>query len=104
MKNHRLPSKGTRFNPFKGLFLRGVPSPSPLSRGVDEPDHVVIACADCQHYVGHGITGTAGMAVSVALRPEKIRLSSEKGNLAIQLQRPQASDSGQLSDSQKIHP
>ncbi|WIV95919.1 ABC transporter ATP-binding protein [Kinneretia aquatilis] len=45
---------------------------------VDEPDHVVIACADCQHYVGHGITGTAGMAVSVALRPEKIRLSSEK--------------------------
>ncbi|MCV2348443.1 ABC transporter ATP-binding protein [Paucibacter sp. Y2R2-4] len=45
---------------------------------VDEPDHVVIACADCQHYVGHGITGTAGMAVSVALRPEKIRLSSDK--------------------------
>jgi putrescine transport system ATP-binding protein len=45
---------------------------------VDEPDHVVIDCADCQHYVGHGITGTAGMAVSVALRPEKIRLSSEK--------------------------
>ncbi|MCV2355733.1 polyamine ABC transporter ATP-binding protein [Paucibacter sp. B2R-40] len=45
---------------------------------VDEPDHVVIDCADCQHYVGHGITGTAGMAVGVALRPEKIRLSSEK--------------------------
>ncbi|MFY7865382.1 ABC transporter ATP-binding protein [Roseateles sp.] len=45
---------------------------------VDEPDHVVISCQDCQHYVGHGITGTAGMAVSVALRPEKIRLSIEK--------------------------
>ncbi|MBK6715051.1 MAG: polyamine ABC transporter ATP-binding protein [Burkholderiales bacterium] len=43
---------------------------------VDEPDHVVIDCADCRHYVGHGITGTAGMAVSVALRPEKIHVSS----------------------------
>ena len=44
---------------------------------VDEPDHVVIACADCRHYVGHGITGTAGMAVTVALRPEKVQLAHE---------------------------
>ncbi|MBY0236527.1 MAG: ATP-binding cassette domain-containing protein, partial [Burkholderiaceae bacterium] len=44
----------------------------------DNPDHVIIDCADCQHYVGHGITGVAGMAVSVALRPEKIRLSTDK--------------------------
>ena len=42
---------------------------------VDNPDHVVIDCADCQHYVGHGITGTQGMPVTVALRPEKIHLS-----------------------------
>lgn len=42
---------------------------------VDEPDHVVITCADCRHFVGHGITGTEGMAVTVALRPEKIHLS-----------------------------
>jgi putrescine transport system ATP-binding protein len=42
---------------------------------VDEPDHVVITSADCRHYVGHGITGTAGMAVTVALRPEKIHVS-----------------------------
>ena len=42
---------------------------------VDEPDHVIITCADCKHYVGHGITGTEGMAVTVALRPEKIHLS-----------------------------
>ena len=41
---------------------------------VDEPDHVVIDCADVQHYVGHGITGTLGMAVSVAVRPEKIKV------------------------------
>ncbi len=41
----------------------------------DTPDHVVIDCADCQHYVGHGITGTLGMDVTVALRPEKIHLS-----------------------------
>jgi putrescine transport system ATP-binding protein len=45
---------------------------------VDEPDHVVITSADCRHYVGHGITGTAGMAVTVALRPEKIHVSRSK--------------------------
>ena len=43
---------------------------------VDDSDHCVIGCADCTHYVGHGITGTAGMAVTVALRPEKIHLST----------------------------
>ncbi|NUZ06257.1 ABC transporter ATP-binding protein [Piscinibacter koreensis] len=41
----------------------------------DEADHVVVDCGDCRHYVGHGITGTKGMAVTVALRPEKIRIS-----------------------------
>ncbi|MBX9794881.1 MAG: polyamine ABC transporter ATP-binding protein [Burkholderiaceae bacterium] len=40
----------------------------------DHPDHVIIECADCRHYVGHGITGSEGMAVTVALRPEKIRI------------------------------
>jgi putrescine transport system ATP-binding protein len=44
----------------------------------DEPDHVVIDCTDCRHYVGHGITGNVGMAVTVALRPEKIHLSRRK--------------------------
>jgi putrescine transport system ATP-binding protein len=45
---------------------------------VDEPDHVVVKCQECTHYVGHGITGNVGMAVGVALRPEKIMLSKEK--------------------------
>jgi putrescine transport system ATP-binding protein len=45
---------------------------------VDDTDHCVIGCADCRHYVGHGITGTEGMTVSVALRPEKINLSPDK--------------------------
>jgi putrescine transport system ATP-binding protein len=45
---------------------------------VDDADHCVIGCADCKHYVGHGITGTEGMEVSVALRPEKISLTHEK--------------------------
>jgi putrescine transport system ATP-binding protein len=45
---------------------------------VDEPDHVIIDCADCRHYVGHGITGMLGMPVAVALRPEKIQLAAEK--------------------------
>jgi putrescine transport system ATP-binding protein len=44
---------------------------------VDESDHVTVRCADCVHYVGHGITGTPGMAVSVALRPEKIRIARD---------------------------
>ncbi|MES2740663.1 MAG: polyamine ABC transporter ATP-binding protein [Pseudomonadota bacterium] len=41
---------------------------------VDEADHVVIDSKECRHYVNHGITGTAGMAVTVAVRPEKIGL------------------------------
>ena len=49
---------------------------------VDEPDHVEINCADVRHYVGHGITGHVGMAVTVALRPEKIRISSKPPVLA----------------------
>ena len=45
---------------------------------VDEADHVIIASADCKHYVGHGITGNQGMGVTVALRPEKIQVSRDK--------------------------
>lgn len=45
---------------------------------VDEPDVVEIDCGVCRHRVGHGITGTIGMAVTVALRPEKIRLTRER--------------------------
>ncbi|WP_374592368.1 ABC transporter ATP-binding protein [Aquabacterium sp.] len=41
----------------------------------DEPNHVVIECPECKHYVGHGITGTLGMDCAVVLRPEKIELS-----------------------------
>jgi putrescine transport system ATP-binding protein len=43
----------------------------------DEVDHLVIECADCSHYVGHGITGSRGMALSVAVRPEKIHLQRD---------------------------
>ena len=43
----------------------------------DEADHVVVDCGDLRHWVGHGITGTLGMAVSVALRPEKIRIDRD---------------------------
>ncbi|MYM24243.1 polyamine ABC transporter ATP-binding protein [Duganella sp. FT135W] len=43
----------------------------------DESDHVVIASADCDHYVGHGITGTLDMEVAVAVRPEKVAISTE---------------------------
>jgi putrescine transport system ATP-binding protein len=49
----------------------------------DQPDRVVITCADCSHWVGHGITGTEGMAVTVAVRPEKIRLGRDAPNEAL---------------------
>jgi putrescine transport system ATP-binding protein len=38
----------------------------------------VVRCADCEHWVGHGITGTLNMPVTVALRPEKITLRRER--------------------------
>jgi putrescine transport system ATP-binding protein len=44
---------------------------------VDAADHCVIDCADCRHYVGHGVTGSEGMSATVALRPEKIQVSRE---------------------------
>ena len=44
----------------------------------DHPDHVIISCIDCTHYVGHGITGVEDMSVSVAMRPEKLRLTRER--------------------------
>lgn len=44
----------------------------------DLPDHVTVKCPECTHYVGHGITGSSGMSVGVALRPEKIILSRTK--------------------------
>ncbi len=47
----------------------------------DQPDHCVIDCKDLRHYVGHGITGTQGMAVSVAVRPEKIHLSRHEPSM-----------------------
>lgn len=43
---------------------------------VDEPDHVVIETPECQHYINHGITGTSGMPVHVAVRPEKITIQT----------------------------
>ncbi|APA66667.1 ABC transporter ATP-binding protein [Janthinobacterium sp. 1_2014MBL_MicDiv] len=47
----------------------------------DEPDHVVIATPDGEHYVSHGITGNLGMDVSVAVRPEKIGIQIEPPTL-----------------------
>ena len=44
----------------------------------DEPDHAVIRSQICSFRIGHGISGHLGMAVSVALRPEKINLSIAK--------------------------
>jgi putrescine transport system ATP-binding protein len=43
----------------------------------DAPGHCVVDTADGKFYVGHGITGVQGMALSVALRPEKVEISPE---------------------------
>ncbi len=43
----------------------------------DEPDYCIIATPQGKFRIGHGITGNQGMAVTVALRPEKVGLSSE---------------------------
>jgi len=43
---------------------------------VDEADHVVIESPECLHYISHGITGTLGMDVDVAVRPEKMCLQA----------------------------
>ncbi len=45
---------------------------------VDEADHVVISSPECLHYVSHGITGTAGMTVHVAVRPEKMTIQPKR--------------------------
>ncbi|MFV8819867.1 ABC transporter ATP-binding protein [Haliea sp. E17] len=46
---------------------------------VDEVDHVEIGCPALGGtvYVGHGISGSIGMELAFALRPEKIRISRE---------------------------
>jgi putrescine transport system ATP-binding protein len=41
----------------------------------DQPDHAEISSDACRFRIGHGISGHLGMAVTVALRPEKINLS-----------------------------
>ena len=41
----------------------------------DEADHCVIKTAQGEFFVDHGITGTRGMELAVAVRPEKISLT-----------------------------
>jgi putrescine transport system ATP-binding protein len=42
----------------------------------DAPDHVIVSSPECKHYVSHGITGTEGMQVSIAVRPEKMSIQA----------------------------
>ncbi len=63
------------------VFVAGFIGDVNLFKGkvvVDEPDHVVIDTQECRHFVSHGITGTIGMQVSIALRPEKISLQDDE--------------------------
>ncbi len=38
-------------------------------------DHIVVDCGDVRHRIGHAVDAALGAAVTVALRPEKIRLT-----------------------------
>ncbi|WP_296000085.1 polyamine ABC transporter ATP-binding protein [Rugamonas sp.] len=58
---------------------------------VDEADHAVIDTPQGRHYISHGISGTAGMEVSVAVRPEKMVLQLEAPTAD---QRAQAAEHG----------
>jgi putrescine transport system ATP-binding protein len=43
----------------------------------DQPDHVTVTSPECRHYISHGITGTNGMQVHVAVRPEKMTIQKQ---------------------------
>lgn len=45
---------------------------------LDEADRCEVTTAQGIVNVGHGISGTAGMAVAVAVRPEKIHIAKER--------------------------
>ena len=38
-------------------------------------DHAIVDCGDVRHRIGHGVDAAVGAAVTVALRPEKIRIT-----------------------------
>jgi putrescine transport system ATP-binding protein len=48
--------------------------------GEDQIDHCTVKTADIDApiYIGHGITGTSGMPVAFAVRPEKVSMSKTK--------------------------
>lgn len=44
---------------------------------VDQPDHCVVGSEQGRFYIDHGVTGTLGMPVTVAVRPEKVSLQRD---------------------------
>ncbi len=44
----------------------------------DEPDHCAITTALGEMHVGHGVSGTPNMPVTLAVRPEKIEIAKER--------------------------
>jgi len=45
---------------------------------IDEPDHCAVSTPLGDIHVGHGTTGTVGMPISVAVRPEKIEIAKTR--------------------------
>ncbi|WP_338415175.1 polyamine ABC transporter ATP-binding protein [uncultured Sphaerotilus sp.] len=70
---------------------------------VDEPDHVHVQCADFTHYIGHGISGYLGQPVTVAVRPEKISVSKDKPEGAMNQVRGVVKEMSYFGDSTLYH-
>lgn len=72
---------------------------------VDEPDHCVIASeeAGCDIHIEHGVTGTVGQPLWVALRPEKMVLSKRRPDAARNLTRGRVVEIGYLGSLSIYH-
>lgn len=72
---------------------------------VDEPDHIEITCTDFDQplYVAHGITGSLGMNLAIAVRPEKLRVSRQRPDQERNVARGKIIDIAYLGSHSILH-
>ncbi len=70
---------------------------------VDEPDHVIVDTPECRHFVGHGVSGTIGMPLTVAVRPEKMHISRERPEEAFNWVEAEVADIAYLGSHTVYH-
>jgi putrescine transport system ATP-binding protein len=71
----------------------------------DEPDFVTISSPDARNtiHVGHGITCFPGQPVSIALRPEKLQISSQQPSLSYNCETGEIDDIAYLGSHSVYH-